>query len=193
MVAIKSARLKRFFFDRLKVQQAIDKATHRNLSKAGAYIMRTARGLIRSPGKKGKPSAPGKPPKNRTGKLRDKILFAFDPERRSVIVGPEQTNQVFFEGNGKPTTGTGASVLEFGGEIQVLEVFGQIATGDGKGGTKFEEGWKRADLRSKRRNAGKPTRLRKVTIAARPYMGPALAKNEKKVTAFWRDSIREAA
>lgn len=193
MASIKSAKLKSFFFDRVKVHRAIDKATHKNLSKAGAYIMRTARGLIRSPGKKGLPSKPGKPPKNRTGKLRDKILFAYEPDRRSVIVGPEETNQVFFSGDGKPTTGTGASVLEYGGEIQVLEVFGPIATGNGSGGTTFTTGWKRADLRSKRRNAGKPTRLRKVKIDARPYMGPALAKNEKKVSSFWRDSIREAA
>jgi hypothetical protein len=181
MASIKSAKLKSFFFDRLKVQRAIDKATAKNLSKAGAYIMRTARGLIRSAGKKGLPSKPGKPPKNRTGLLRDRILFAYEPDRRSVIVGPEATNQVFFSGDGKPVTGTVPGVLEYGGSISVLEV--QRTNGE----------WTRADLRSKRRNAGKPTRLRKVDIAARPYMGPALAKNEKKVSSFWRDSIREAA
>jgi hypothetical protein len=50
-------------------------------------------------------SEPGKPPRNRTGLLRDKILFAYDPNSESVVVGPALLNG----GNGAPET------LEFGG------------------------------------------------------------------------------
>lgn len=36
---------------------------------------------------------------------------------------------------------------------------------------------------------GKRTK-RQVNIAARPFMGPAMEKEEPKVPAMWRDSIR---
>lgn len=50
-------------------------------------------------------SKPGQPPRNRTGLLRDKILFAYDPQSESVVVGPALLNG----GTGAPET------LEFGG------------------------------------------------------------------------------
>lgn len=50
-------------------------------------------------------SLPGDPPRNRTGLLREKILFAYDPNSESVVVGPETLNG----STGAPET------LEFGG------------------------------------------------------------------------------
>lgn len=50
-------------------------------------------------------SKPRQPPRNRTGLLRDKILFAYDPQSESVVVGPALLNG----GTGAPET------LEFGG------------------------------------------------------------------------------
>lgn len=34
------------------------------------------------------PSRPGEPPRNQTGKLRDNIFFWYDPDERSVSIGP---------------------------------------------------------------------------------------------------------
>jgi len=48
---------------------------------------------------------PGKPPRNRSGLLRDNILFAYDPDSESVVVGPALLNG----GSDAPET------LEFGG------------------------------------------------------------------------------
>jgi len=45
-------------------------------------------------------SKPGEPPRNRTGLLKDKILFAYDPESESVVVGPALLNG----GTGAPQT-----------------------------------------------------------------------------------------
>ena len=99
--------------------------------------------------------------------------------QHSVLIGPAKTNQVFFNGNGQPMTGTVPEVLEYGGQIGILE-------------TEIRPGyWIRADLRSKRRLAGKPKRLRKATIAARPYMTPAFEKErDRHMPAMWRDALR---
>jgi len=94
------------FFDRPGVLRIIDRGTAAGLSKFGAYVRQTAQQSIRSPGKKGKPSKPGKPPKNRTGKLKDNIFFTYDPNRRSVVIGPTS-----FNGGG----GKAPATLEYGG------------------------------------------------------------------------------
>lgn len=50
-------------------------------------------------------SDPGAPPRSRSGLLRDNILFAYDPDSESVVVGPALLNS----SDGSPET------LEFGG------------------------------------------------------------------------------
>lgn len=184
MIGVKLDKLKSSFFDRAKVLDKVDKATVRNLSKAGAYIRRTAKGLIRKVGKKGNASKPGTPPKSRTGVLRDRIVFIYDDARRSVVVGPAGINQTYKQGDGKPTKGTVPEVLEYGGEINVLEYFADTKDGDGAWLPAKSVGYNRNVLK------GKQTRLRVVKIEARPYMGPAYQKNEKVVADFWRDSVR---
>lgn len=172
-----SIKVTKLFFDSPAVLRAVDRARRQVLSKQGAFLRTRARSLIR-PRKTA--SAPGKPPHSHTGILRRFLYFAFDPAPRSVVVGPARTNQVFFGSDGKPVTGTVPNVLEYGGQIAIREVF--------KWGR-----WRRADLRSKRRLAGLPTRLHKVTIAERPYMRTALALERKALPALWRDSVRRAA
>lgn len=174
MLKLKIADVKRMFFDRSAVAGAVDKASLRVLSTFGAFVRRSARSSIR---KAKRSSLPGEPPKAKVGTLRDFLYFSHDSQRDSVIVGPSKTNQVFFNGDGKPVTGTVPQVLEEGGFIRVMEVF--------KWGK-----WRKADLRSKRRNAGLPTRLRTVRIAPRPFMGPALKKEEPKLPALWANSVK---
>jgi hypothetical protein len=169
-----ASRFRGAFFDRRKVKDAADRAERRNLLRFGAFVRRTAKFSIR---KRKKVSDPGDPPHSHTGILRRFIFFGLADNDSNVVIGPAKTNQVFFDADGKPVRGTVPQVLEEGGRIRVLEVF------------RFGR-WERADLRSRRRLGGLPTRLRTVKIAARPFMGPALRENLPKVDDIWRNSIR---
>lgn len=177
MIRYKIDQSKSQFFDKQLVIKAVGKSTAAVMSKAGAFIRRTARGLIR---KRKRTSKPGEPPSSHTGVLKQFIYFAFDPRAGSVVIGPAKTNQVFFKGNGEPVTGAVPGILEHGGSIRILE----RRLRNGK--------WVRADLRSKRKLANYKTRLRKVSVAARPYMGPALAKEAPKFPSLFANSIKAA-
>ena len=78
-------RIKAMFFDRPKVTRAVDHAKRRVLSKAGAFIRQRARTSIR---KRKRTSRTGEPPTSHTGLLRRFILFGYDRQRDSVVVGP---------------------------------------------------------------------------------------------------------
>ena len=98
-------RIKSMFFDRPKVQRAVDRSKRRSLSRAGAFIRQRARTSIR---KRKRQSRPGQPPSSHTGLLRRFILFGYDRRSDSVVVGP-----VGFRRSRAPT------VLEFGGRTTV--------------------------------------------------------------------------
>ncbi len=140
-------RIKQMFFDRPKVRRAVDAARRKVLSKAGAFIRQTARTSIRK--RKGS-SKPGNPPHSHVGLLRRFILFGYDRQSDSVVVGP-----VGFKASTAP------AVLERGGTTTVT-----------------------------RRRSGKRTE-RRVRIAARPYMNPALEKERPKLPLLWRNLIRK--
>lgn len=139
-------RIKQMFFDRPKVKRAVDAARRQVLSKAGAFIRQTARTSIRK--RKGT-SKPGSPPHSHVGLLRRFILFGYDKQSDSVVIGP-----VGFKASGAPR------VLERGGTATVT-----------------------------RRKRGKRTE-RRVRIAARPYMQPALEKERPILPELWRNSVR---
>ncbi|MCL4198983.1 MAG: hypothetical protein KJZ69_15955 [Phycisphaerales bacterium] len=141
-------RIKQMFFDRPKVKRAVDAARRKVLSKAGAFIRQTARTSIRK--RKGS-SKPGSPPHSHVGLLRRFILFGYDRQSDSVVVGP-----VGFKASTAPR------VLESGGTTTVT-----------------------------RRRRGKRTE-RRVRIAARPYMTPALEKERPKLPELWRNSVKGA-
>jgi len=140
-------RIKNLFFDRPKVQRAVDAARRRVLSKAGAFVRQEARQSIRK--RKGT-SPPGRPPYSHVGLLRNLILFGYDERTDSVVIGP-----LGFRRSNAP------NVLEFGGTTVV----------------------------EKRRRRGKRVR-RKVRIAQRAYMGPALEKERPKLPKLWANSVR---
>ncbi len=167
------------FFDRQKILNKYQAKRLRILSRAGAYVLRVYKSLIKN---RDSVSEPGNPPSGhpengqKDGALEQYSYFVYDPQSESVLVGPAKLNKVYFDGNGQPLTGTVTEILDRGGDFQILEVF--------KRGR-----WQRADLRSRRRIAGLPTRLRRVHIAARPAIGPALEKSTPKLSEFWRDAI----
>lgn len=141
-------RIKQMFFDRPKVKRAVDAARRKVLSKAGAFIRQTARTSIR---KRRGSSKPGQPPHSHVGLLRRFILFGYDKQRDSVVVGPVGLK-----------ASTTPRVLERGGTTTVT-----------------------------RRRRGKRTE-RRVRIAARPYMNPALEKERPKLPELWRNSVKGA-
>ncbi len=167
---------KRLFFDSRKVMDALSKKERRVLSRAGAFVRRKARGLIR---KRKKPSKPGSSPTNQTDRYKNSILFFADLKDRSVVMGPVALNNVYFNGDGRPVRGTVPEILETGGAIHILEV--QRFPGSDR--------WQRADLRSRRRLAGRPTRLRKVEIKPRPHMQPAFAAELPKFPELFRGEL----
>ena len=160
------------FFDSKKVEDSVSKVEKANLSKAGAFIRRSAIFSIRS----GKGSSkPGQPPKSHSGILKKFLYFAFDFSSRSVVVGPALTNQTVANQRAVGTTIPG--VLESGGQEALVEVQnprdGQWWKRNSK--LRFQEGW--------------PQRTRKINVAARPFMAPALQANMAKIPGVWKDTV----
>jgi hypothetical protein len=89
MISVKAA--KGNFFDTAKVIKAVDKATRIVLSKFGAFVRTRSRSSIR---KRKAVSTPGSPPSSHVGLLRRFIFFSFDPETKSVVIGPAKLNSV---------------------------------------------------------------------------------------------------
>jgi len=143
-IGFKLQQAKSLFFDRQQVLSKVSRAERRVLSKFGAYVRQDARQRIR---RRKRPSRPGESPTNQTGLLKRHIYFVFDPDRRSVVIGPARLSA----GTEAPAT------LEYGGDALVETP------------------------------QGKPVL---VTIAERPYMGPAFRQELPKVPALWRDSVR---
>lgn len=102
-------KIKSLFFDRPAVIAAVDAASRRALSRFGAFVRATAKSSIR---RRKRPSQPGCPPSSQTGLLKRFIFFAYDPTRRSVVIGPQRLNQ---KNTDAPHT------LEYGGWTTVAE------------------------------------------------------------------------
>jgi hypothetical protein len=171
-----SIRLKQYFFDRDAVMARIEKSRLAMLSRAGAFVRRAARSSLR---RRKRISSPGSPPsvhsKDDYASLKN-ILFAYDPARDSVIVGPlglRSRNNVTIVSVSGAVPGT----LEHGGPIGVRE----IETSPGK----WLELWGRA----RRWHSGKPQRTRIVNVQARPFMRPALEANVDKFPGFFNFTL----
>lgn len=173
MMGFSLEQAKSNFFDNPAVMKYVDAKTRNRLSKFGAFVQRRAKSSIR---KRKRASEPGDPPSSHRGLLKDWILFDYDPAKRSVVIGPMKLNQISFDASGQPSAGTVPATLEYGGTVNIFEVHKQ-----GK--------WKRADLRSRRRIAALPQRMRKAMYKARPYMRPAYDIELQKLPALWGDSL----
>lgn len=191
-------RSTRYFFDRSSVIAAVGKAAAKNLSKAGAYMRRTAKGSIRKA--KG-PSKPGRPPHSHVGTLKNLLFFSYDPRTRSVVVGPEKVHPGFI-----PRT------LEIGGTqakrrnarriIRKLGDGGEIAIGgrpsrnskvnkEGKLVTyaKLRSGAMVSRANRLQEELYGPLMIGGKHIEARPYMNPALEKNRPAIAGMWANSV----
>lgn len=179
MLTINAARtaggIANFFFDRARVIEAMDRATVRSMSRVGAFIRTRARTSIR---KRRGISESGSPPHSHIGTLRGRLFFAYDPDSKSVVVGPEKLGK-----------GEAPSLLEYGGTATRSKVLP-------RGGRPASP----AQAAAFRRKvvAGEITvpPRQKITYtakyAARPYMGPALDAelSAGTIPEQWRDSLR---
>lgn len=126
--------LKNFFFDRAGVQRLMDENTRRKMSSLGSFVQRKAKSLLR---RKKSPSSAGSPPNVHSGDddaSLKKILFAYDPQKKSLVVGPLALNGVGIASTNDPgdikgpaswstlRKGVIPKVLEFGGYVGVREM-----------------------------------------------------------------------
>lgn len=161
-----SATMKQFF-DRDVVMSALSKAQTRVMAQGGNYVMKAARNSIRKASKKSPVSSPGNTPKSQTGLLKEHIYFAYDASTGGVVVGPSKLNA---KGRDVP------KVLEYGGDTEIYEPAGQFVTGASGKTEKLAKG-----------------RNKKITMAARPYMQPALVRSADKLKQIWAGSIKRGS
>lgn len=112
IIGVRLSQAKRLFFDRQKVLSKVSRAERRVLSRFGAYVRQGAKQRIR---RRKRPSQPEESPTNQTGLLKRHIYFLFDPDRRSVVIGPTRLST----GSDAPAT------LEYGGQAVVETSDGQ--------------------------------------------------------------------
>jgi len=75
-------------FDGNLIIRGVERANRSALMRAGAFVRRRARSSMR---KRKTISAPGQPPSSHTGRLKGLILFGYDSQGESVVVGPRAT------------------------------------------------------------------------------------------------------
>lgn len=90
--------------DMKRVVRRVRQANIKTLGHAGAAIRLTARRSIR---KRKKPSAEGKPPHTREGRLRKSIVYRVESQQERVLVGPDHS-----------VVGRSASAHEHGGRYR---------------------------------------------------------------------------
>lgn len=153
------------FFDRAAVKNAVDRATRRTLSRAGSFVRRTARRSIKPAGKRAK----RKREKLGRGYPDPTISKPGDPPRLHTNAN-QNLRLIFFAW--EPTRKTvvvGPVAFKSINGISVPEVLE-------KGGRSYLVG---------RRGRKKPIR-----VQARPFMGPALAKEAPQFPNLFANSVK---
>lgn len=221
-----SSRIKEWFFDRTLVENQVNQDRLKYLRNAGMYTRKTARSSIN---KKGRAR---QRPKNLTGKAFEKwqlevwqreaslppkpphahtdhkvftvknILFAYNPQRSSVIVGMVGLRSNLLGGSSFMTV---PEILEYGGTAKIREKLEDVTparrhTGVRRTltpvqkqkmiermqarGTMYTAGtrWVPAGRRLK---PGQPVRSRTAEYKARPTIGPAVSKTMQKFGNLW--------
>lgn len=103
LVVVKAARS---FFDSELVLSELKAGERAALGKAGAYVHGVARRSMRNQRDPNKFSQPGKPPFAKKGQLKKLLFFSYDPQTRSVVVGPAAFGKA-----------EAPAALEFGGTV----------------------------------------------------------------------------
>ena len=108
MIGLTLSQVKAGFFDRQAVLRASTRAERQVLSRFGAFVRQRARTSIKA---RHAISRPDSPPSSHVGLLKQFILFAYDPTRRSVVIGPARLST---------KDGDAPRLLEYGGSARRL-------------------------------------------------------------------------
>jgi hypothetical protein len=166
------------FFDRDSVISAMDKATRKALSKAGAFIRTRARSSMR---RRKSASSPGSPPSVHKGTLKNLLFFSWDPATKSVVIGPE-----------KFARGEAPNLNEFGGTVTRQRT---VRVSTRTGARKLSAAQKAAFLsKLKTGEISLPQAKKVVTVKAsypkRSFMGPALKAELPNLPSRWANSVK---
>lgn len=213
--------VKNLFFDRAMVVREIGKINAAALSKAGAFVRRRARSSLR---RRKKPSAPGSPPSvhstDNVATLKN-ILFAYDRQRQSVVIGPVRLNvhSATWGDEGRVfTTGAVPGIHEHGGRVGHRMIkgadgkFERIPFGQRRKAERLVPVWKataaeraasKGVARLPMRNGNgmanfyiipnPPSVIVWKDYPARPFMGPALKTEAGNFPNLWAGNSRAAA
>lgn len=155
----------RFFFDRKIVIDAADRGTRKVLMRFGAFVMTTARRSI----KDATFVVRGKKARARSGITAKKISRPGRPPLGHTKV---LRKSIFFDVD-MDRRSVVIGPIRLGGKIgnapEALEKSGESIVQSGRRGKR---------------------KTRRVHIRARPYMGPALKKNEPRLPAMWANSVK---
>jgi len=99
------------FFDSAEVKKCADRGTIKALSRSGAYLRGIARRLVKHSATV--KSKPGEPPRDHVRVYRSSILFGFDSDKKSVVVGPARLFSYRTNRQGMPIP----QILEEGGNV----------------------------------------------------------------------------
>lgn len=167
MLAMNVRQAQGGFFDRKAVVDAVDKAERKILSRQGAYVRSIAKNSMKR--KKG-PAPEGSPPNAHEGKIKKFLYFAYDAKARKMVVGPAKL------GNS-----SACKTLEHGGTVDVEGFYDRT-------GRWVPLRILPADIRLRIRKSGRVT-TRKATVAARPFMAPALKKAKPRLAEMCRGEV----
>lgn len=179
------------FLDRVIVETEVERIEFEGLKRNAFYLRRVARNSIR---RRKEPSKPGQAPRSVRGDLKRGIEAQMDG-RGAAVVGPVK----FDWGTGAPNT------LEFGGETVIDNSVrrkvgdgGEVRVVSGRAGKEVRPGVRVvfAKIRTQAQ-ADRATEInraifgpRKVRVADRPFMAPALEKSIPKLAPMWAMSVR---
>ena len=173
-------KVKNLFFDTAVVNRLLSDKERRGLSKIGAFLQTRMRRSLR---RRIAPSLPGQPPSVHStspfATLKN-IQFAYEPMRHGVVSGPiriSRKSKVAIQSTTVP------EALEAGDKMGLKEVFVPLPRRrkkKKKGGRKrlakpaIVNGTVGEWRPSSRPRPGQPRRVERITLAARPFAGPAL-------------------
>lgn len=163
-LSMKLTTAKANFFDKELVKRKLDAAARRNLSKFGAFVRQGAKTSLKY---KTGVSPAGRPPHIHKTGMRKKT------NKKTGVVKVQAVSPlrefIYF-------------VWDAAAQAVVV---GPVQFGGAKGGS---------EALSALEHGGQTTihgkQPRRVTVAARPFMGPAAARELPKLPPLWRDSIR---
>lgn len=177
MLNLKIADVKKMFFDRAAVSGAVDKASMKVLSKFGAFVRTAARRLIRP--------ARQTPVAEMTDEQRIAYARAVAIAKRQGKPRPRRPMQS--SNPGQPPRSHLGSLKRFlffaydreGNSVVIGPARLNGVSGGPDALEALEEGGRSKNAKGKA-----------IRVAARPFMGPALATERPKLPAMWANSVK---